>query len=61
MKLKEDLEVDEDFILVSQSTWQKLIRFFGGAPEIGFFLVDKNLIQKNNEAEVQEGDKILKD
>jgi len=54
MKLKNDIDLNEDFVLVSQIIWQKLIRYFGGAPEIGFYLVDrKHLIQQDP----QESDK----
>jgi hypothetical protein len=41
MKLKNDIERNKDFVLVSQIIWQKLIRYFGGAPEIGYYLVDR--------------------
>ncbi|CDW87948.1 UNKNOWN [Stylonychia lemnae] len=44
MKLKNDIERNKDFVLVSLIIWQKLIRYFGGAPEIGFYLVDRKHI-----------------
>jgi len=48
MKLKNDIERNKDFVLVSQIIWQKLIRYFGGAPEIGYYLVDrKHLVQQD--------------
>lgn len=51
MKLKEDLLENEDFVLVSQMQWQRLSRFFGGAPEISFFLVEKHLLVTSNSEE----------
>lgn len=41
MTLRDDIELYSDFVLVGQKAWQKLINFFGGAPEIGFNLIDK--------------------
>lgn len=45
MKLKDDLERDKDFILVSQAVWQKLIHTFGGAPEIYIFMISRSIQQ----------------
>lgn len=62
MKLKEDLTYGEDFTLVNQVAWQKLIRAFGGAPELGFYLVDKNLLDlPEDKAILKENGEILKD
>jgi hypothetical protein len=54
MKLKSDLTWGEDFMLVSQTVWTKLIRFFGGAFEIPYFLVDKVFLKDQSE-EVPKG------
>lgn len=40
MKLKNDISIYEDYYLVGQNVWQKLIVYFGGAPEISFYLID---------------------
>lgn len=42
MKLKDNLKQEEDFIIVPQQVWQKLIHTFGGAPEINIFMIHKN-------------------
>lgn len=36
MTLKADLELYEDYVLISQSLWMSLKNLFGGAPEIMF-------------------------
>jgi hypothetical protein len=41
MNLKEGLTKDEDYQLVSNSVWKKLMLKFGGAPEIGLNIVDR--------------------
>lgn len=53
MKLRDDLDLYEDFIVVGQSVWQKLIHYFGGAPEIGFYLIDKPTGVIHNEEAVR--------
>lgn len=37
MSLREDIELDRDFVLVSTSAWFKLVTAFGGAPEIPIY------------------------
>eukprot|EP00347_Sterkiella_histriomuscorum_P007438 403348921 len=48
MKLRssDQIQRDKDFLIVSQTVWIKLIRYFGGGPEIGFFLIDKKLMNQ---------------
>lgn len=41
MSFKDNLRNDIDYKLVSPNIWQKLIRAFGGAPEITYFLISK--------------------
>jgi hypothetical protein len=52
MKLRGDLALGEHFVLLGQSAWQKLLLYFGGAPEINFYLVDRQYLS------IQEGDKL---
>lgn len=49
MRLKdsEQIKRDRDFLIVSQTVWMKIVRFFGGAPEIGFYLIDKKLMNED--------------
>lgn len=42
MTLKDDLQNDIDFKLVSHLVWSKLLHSFGGAPELSYFLVSKD-------------------
>jgi hypothetical protein len=42
MSLREDLKNEVDFKLINQPLWSKLLHAFGGAPEISYFLVNKN-------------------
>ena len=51
MKLKDDLQVNADFILVHQQIWQKLLHTFGGAPEINIFLINKSNNSGNAQGE----------
>lgn len=47
MRLKNDIQRNKDFIIVNQTIWMKIKKYFGGAPEIGFYLVDKKLLANN--------------
>lgn len=44
LRRPDQIQRDRDFVLVSNTAWMKLSRFFGGAPEISFYLVDKKLL-----------------
>lgn len=56
MKLNTDLKLNEDFVLVNQIAWQQLLQSFGGAFEIGYFLVDKSYLKDQYEESELEGD-----
>lgn len=49
MKLKDDLVRGEDFVLVSLTVWLKLVKAFGGAPEIPIFLINNQLSENSSE------------
>ena len=37
MSIRDDIIIGKDFVLVSQTSWLKLVAAFGGAPEIPIF------------------------
>ena len=47
MALKDDLETLKDFYLLRQSIWTKLLKAFGGGPEIPFFYYTKTMETEN--------------
>jgi hypothetical protein len=40
MSLKQGLELYEDYVLVSLTSWQQIFSEFGGAPIISLFIID---------------------
>ena len=48
MRLRSDIQRNVDYVIVNQTIWMKINKFFGGAPEIGFYLVDKKLLANEN-------------
>jgi hypothetical protein len=54
MRLKKDLVKDKDYVLVSNQVWKKLFLKFGGAPEIGFNIVDCRNVQVSDSTNTTE-------
>lgn len=46
-KLKGDLKEKTDYVLVNEKVWHSLKSYYGGGPEIPFFLVDDAKKQKD--------------